>query len=107
MGGESRTVSGCDRVARAFRHGNVPRVTVRSGTPNGRVRPPGRSRQPYGAVVLPSGAMATVPLDEGYPGRRRVGPFWIEEGVGLVVAGAVLLVAVIALYIVAVADRPH
>jgi len=51
--------------------------------------------------------MATVPLDEGYAGRRRVGPFWIEEGVGLVVAGAVLLAAVIALYIVAVANRPH
>ena len=51
--------------------------------------------------------MATVPLDEGYPGRRRVGPFWIEEGVGLVVAGAVILAAVIALYILAVANRPH
>jgi len=51
--------------------------------------------------------MATVPLDEGYPGRRRVGPFWIEEGVGLVIAGAVLLAVVIALYVLAVAHRPH
>jgi hypothetical protein len=51
--------------------------------------------------------MASVPLDEGYPGRRRVGPFWIEEGPGLVIAGAVLLIAVIALYILAVVDRPH
>jgi hypothetical protein len=51
--------------------------------------------------------MATVPLDEGYPGRRRVGPFWIEEGVGLVVAGAVLLAAVIVLYVLAVVHRPH
>jgi len=51
--------------------------------------------------------MPTVPLDEGYPGRRRVGPFWIEEGLGLVVTGAVLLIAVIALYILAVIHRPH
>jgi hypothetical protein len=51
--------------------------------------------------------MATVPLDEGYPGRRRVGPFWIEEGMGLVVAGALLLATVLVLYIVAVAHRPH
>jgi hypothetical protein len=51
--------------------------------------------------------MATVPLDEGYPGRRRVGPFWIEEGPGLVVAGAILLAAVTVLYILAVVHRPH
>lgn len=51
--------------------------------------------------------MANVPLDEGYPGRRRVGPFWIEEGVGLVITGFLLLVAVLSLYIVAVVNRPR
>jgi len=51
--------------------------------------------------------MATVPLDEGPAGRRRVGPFWIEEGMGLVIAGALLLAAVITLYIVAVVNRPR
>lgn len=57
--------------------------------------------------MLPSPAMDTVPLDEGHPGRRRVGPFWIEEGWGLVVTGALLLGVVIALYIVAIANRPR
>jgi hypothetical protein len=51
--------------------------------------------------------MATVPLDEGNPGRRRVGPFWIEEGVGLVITGFLLLGLVFALYIVAVINRPR
>jgi hypothetical protein len=47
--------------------------------------------------------MATVPLDEGPRDRRRIGPFWIEEGLGLVVVGAVILVAVAAVYILAIA----
>ncbi|HEX3606887.1 MAG TPA: hypothetical protein VH134_13265 [Candidatus Dormibacteraeota bacterium] len=51
--------------------------------------------------------MADVPLDEGYPGRRRVGPFWIEEGMGLVVTGLLILGVVLALYILAVAHRPR
>ena len=46
--------------------------------------------------------MATVPLDEGAPNRRRVGPFWIEEGFGLLGFGLVLLVAVAILYILAI-----
>ena len=50
--------------------------------------------------------MATVPLDEGPPDRRRVGIFWIEEGTGLVLFGAVLLVVVLALYALAAAHRP-
>jgi len=50
--------------------------------------------------------MPPVPLDEGYPGRRRVGPFWIEEGVGVVVVGAVILAVSIALFCLAVALRP-
>lgn len=50
--------------------------------------------------------MHPVPIDEGAPGRRRVGPFWIEEGVGLVVAGALVLAVVIALYALAVVLRP-
>ena len=94
-------------MARVFRHGNVPGVTVGSGRP---IRPGaafgGTEASATGRRATVT-AMATVPLDEGYPGRRRVGPFWIEEGVGLVIAGAVLLVAVIALYVLAVAHRPH
>ncbi len=50
--------------------------------------------------------MHPVPLDEGAKDRRRIGPFWIEEGLGLVVTGAVILAAVIALYALAVVFRP-
>ena len=46
--------------------------------------------------------MATVPLDEGAPGRRRLGPFWIEEGFGLVGFGLILVAAVAILYILAI-----
>jgi len=47
-----------------------------------------------------------VPLDEGAADRRRIGPFWIEEGLGLVLVGALILAAVIALYVLAVMTRP-
>jgi hypothetical protein len=47
-----------------------------------------------------------VPLDEGSPGRRRVGPFWIEEGPGALVAGAVIVAVFAALFILAIAMRP-
>jgi hypothetical protein len=47
-------------------------------------------------------AMSAVPLDEGPSDRRRVGPFWLEEGTGLVVAGALILAAVVGLYVLAV-----
>ena len=50
--------------------------------------------------------MQPVPIDEGARDRRRIGPFWIEEGLGLVYAGAAILAVVIALYIVAVLLRP-
>ena len=50
--------------------------------------------------------MHPVPIDEGAKDRRRVGPFWIEEGFGLVYAGAAILAVVVALYIVAVLLRP-
>lgn len=50
--------------------------------------------------------MHPVPIDEGPSDRRRIGPFWIEEGLGLVVAGAVILAAVVALYVLAVVLRP-
>ena len=50
--------------------------------------------------------MATIPLDEGPRSRRRYGPFWVEEGIGLVVVGAVILAVVAALYILAVIERP-
>ena len=47
-----------------------------------------------------------VPLDEGARGRRRVGPFWIEEGPGALIAGAAIIVLFAALFILAVAMRP-
>ncbi|MDQ6855485.1 MAG: hypothetical protein M3Z57_00235 [Candidatus Dormibacteraeota bacterium] len=50
--------------------------------------------------------MQPVPIDEGAKDRRRIGPFWIEEGLGLVVAGALFLIVVVALYVLAVALRP-
>lgn len=50
--------------------------------------------------------MSTVPLDDGPRSQRRVGPFWIEEGIGLVVVGAVVVVVVAVLYALAVAQRP-
>jgi hypothetical protein len=49
--------------------------------------------------------MPTVPIDEGPRDRRRVGPFWLEEGTGLVVVGAVILLAFAALYTLAVINR--
>jgi hypothetical protein len=50
--------------------------------------------------------MHPVPIDEGARDRRRIGPFWIEEGLGLVAIGAVILAVVIALYALAVVLRP-
>lgn len=47
--------------------------------------------------------MVGVPLDEGARDRRRIGPFWIEEGVGLVVVGAAIIIAVVVLYVLAIA----
>jgi hypothetical protein len=49
---------------------------------------------------------ASVPLDEGSPSRRRIGPFWIEEGIGLVVVGATLVAAAVVLFAIAFAARP-
>ena len=51
--------------------------------------------------------MRTVPLDEGPPDRRRIGPFWIEEGLGVVALGGVILAVVTALYILALVNRPR
>ena len=50
-------------------------------------------------------AMA-IPLDEGAPGRRRVGPFWIEEGPGALLGGVAIILLFAALFILAVAMRP-
>jgi hypothetical protein len=58
-----------------------------------------------GTLLLRLDAMS-VPLDEGAPGRRRVGPFWIEEGPGELLAGAAIVVLFAALFILAVAMRP-
>ncbi len=46
-------------------------------------------------------SMATVPLDEGHRGRRRIGPFWIEEGIGLIIIGGAILAFATILYIMA------
>ena len=51
-------------------------------------------------------AMPPVPIDEGAKNRRRIGPFWIEEGTGLLYAGAAIVAIVVALYILAVLLRP-
>jgi hypothetical protein len=56
-----------------------------------------------GATVA---GMQPVPIDEGPPDRRRVGPFWIEEGFGVVWAGAAFLAVVTLLYVLAVILRP-
>ncbi|MBV9100546.1 MAG: hypothetical protein JOZ46_04125 [Candidatus Dormibacteraeota bacterium] len=48
----------------------------------------------------------TVPLDEGESRRRRIGPFWIEEGLGLVAVGLLILAVFTAVFILAVAFRP-
>jgi hypothetical protein len=45
--------------------------------------------------------MRVIPLDEGYPDRRRVGAFWIEESDGLIWFGDFVVLAVIGLYILA------
>ena len=50
--------------------------------------------------------MHPVPIDEGAKDRRRIGPFWIEEGLGLVIAGAAVIAVVVALYVLAVVLRP-
>jgi hypothetical protein len=47
-----------------------------------------------------------VPLDEGPPDRRRIGPFWIEEGTrGLLLGGAILTVFAV-LFLLAALLRP-
>ena len=50
--------------------------------------------------------MRTVPLDLGPPTRRRYGPFWVEEGLGLVAVGAVIVLVVLTLYLAAFLTRP-
>jgi len=47
-----------------------------------------------------------VPIDQGPRDRRRVGPFWLEEGTGLVLVGAAILIVFAVLYILAVVNRP-
>jgi hypothetical protein len=47
----------------------------------------------------------TIPIDHGPP-RRRIGPFWIEEGLALLAFEAVALAVVVVVYVIAVAHRP-
>jgi hypothetical protein len=61
--------------------------------------------RPFQALAWYFGRMA-VPLDEGAPDRRRVGPFWIEEGSGALLVGAAIVALFAALFILAVAMRP-
>ena len=51
--------------------------------------------------------MRTVPLDEGPQDRRRIGPFWIEEGTGLVAVGGLILATITVLYVLALINRPR
>jgi len=46
--------------------------------------------------------VSTVPLDEGPPGRRRAGRFWIEDGTGPLLAGGAIVAIALCLYILAV-----
>ena len=106
-GGEVEEVSGVTAIvqnAAPFTYFLGRRIDIAEGATR---RPGTHGRARSRALVLRSPAMATVPLDEGNPGRRRVGPFWIEEGVGLVITGFLLLGLVFALYIVAVINRPR
>lgn len=48
----------------------------------------------------------TVPLDEGAPDRRRVGPFWLEEGTPALLLGGVILAVFLGLFALAVVFRP-
>ena len=45
-------------------------------------------------------ATPAIPLDESQ-GKRRIGPFWIEEGPGSLLILALVLAAVTALYVLA------
>ncbi|HEX6537880.1 MAG TPA: hypothetical protein VF155_01705 [Candidatus Dormibacteraeota bacterium] len=47
-----------------------------------------------------------IPLDEGAPDRRRLGPFWLEEGTRGLLVGAALVSLFLALFLLAVAFRP-
>src|SRR5579863_3678218 len=58
-----------------------------------------------GTLLVRLEAMA-VPLDQGALDRRRLGPFWIEEGPVALVAGAAIVLLFAALFILAVAMRP-
>jgi hypothetical protein len=58
-----------------------------------------------GTLLVRLEAMA-VPLDEGAPGRRRVGPFWIEESPADLLGAAAIIAVFAALFILAVAMRP-
>jgi hypothetical protein len=46
--------------------------------------------------------MPTFPLQGSVRGGRRAGPFWIENGDGLIWFGGAVLAVVIGLYILAV-----
>jgi hypothetical protein len=48
--------------------------------------------------------MDAIPLDQG-PNRRRIGPFWIEEGTVSLVVGALILAVVVILYCLAAANN--
>jgi hypothetical protein len=48
-----------------------------------------------------------VPIDEGPRDRRRVGPFWIEEGFGLLAVGAGILIVFAVLYTIAALTAPR
>ena len=47
-----------------------------------------------------------IPLDEGAQDRRRVGPFWLEEGTGGVLLGGAIVALFVGLFLLAVAFRP-
>jgi hypothetical protein len=58
-----------------------------------------------GTLLVRLGPMA-VPLDEGFPGRRRVAAFWIEESPAALAGGAAIILVFAVLFLLAVAMRP-
>jgi hypothetical protein len=50
--------------------------------------------------------MAKIPLDEGWPGRRRLGPFWLEEHYGYLLLAGLFLLAALLFYVYLIVQLP-
>lgn len=77
-----------------------------SSPPSAAPRAPDHRLDAGGGLPCYLADVPTIPLDEGSPHRRRVGPFWIEEGFGLIAVMVVVLAVVVAAYAIAFVNRP-